>query len=216
MFQKRNFPCGRCAREGVEVMVKEGSRDRRKGLWDWGSQMKVDSGKLDGDDISHNVDLANSIISNSTGPPGKLIIDSGSRGTYLTVDLPVNNLHPTKNPKRIQIPDGSIMESTHEAELIYPTLRKAARHAHIVPDMHNYSLLSVGNLCNADYGVIFDRREVRIMDNQEVIMRGQRHAYTGLWHMEPHEILKMRIRNLRQRSQWITPMRPLEHQLQPP
>jgi hypothetical protein len=53
----------------------------------------------------------------------------------------------------------------------------------------HYSLLSVGNLCDADYEVIFDRREVRIMDKQEVIMRGQRHAYTGLWHMEPQEIL---------------------------
>jgi hypothetical protein len=27
------------------------------------------------------------------------------------------------------------------------------------------------------------------MDKQEVIVRGQRHAYTGLWHMEPQEIL---------------------------
>jgi hypothetical protein len=77
------------------------------------------------------------------------------------------------------------MESTHEADLLYPTLRQAACHANIVPGLHNYSLLSVGNLCDADYKVIFDKNEVRVEDKKQVIMRGQCHPYTGLWHMEP-------------------------------
>jgi hypothetical protein len=114
--------------------------------------------------------MTNSILS-STGPP-KLIVDSGSRGTYVSISCPVVNKRLTNNPKRIQIPDGKIMTSTHEAELDYPELRPAARAVDIVPALHDYSLLSVGNLCDADYLVIFDKHEVRVMDNDLVVMRG--------------------------------------------
>jgi hypothetical protein len=111
-------------------------------------------------------------------------VDSGSRGTYVSISCPVVNKRLTNNPKRIQIPDGKIMTSTHEAELEYPKLRPAARAVDIVPALHDYSLLSVGNLCDADYLVIFDKHEVRVMDNDLVVMRGHRHAATGLWHVD--------------------------------
>jgi hypothetical protein len=126
--------------------------------------------------------MSNSILS-STGPP-KLIVDSGSRGTYVSISCPVVNKQLTNNPKHIQIPDGKIMTSTHEAELDYPELRPAARAVDIVPALHDYSLLLVGKLCDADYHVIFDKHEVRVMDNDLLIMRGARHATTGLWHMD--------------------------------
>jgi hypothetical protein len=106
---------------------------------------------------------------------------------YVSITLPVTNKRLTTKPKRIQIPNGSIIESTHEADLIYLSLRKAARHADVVPGLFHYSLMSVGTLVDAGYIVIFDKTEVRIMDGDHIIMRGQRHPHTGLWHMKPQK-----------------------------
>jgi hypothetical protein len=78
--------------------------------------------------------------SNSTlGPPAHpfstnhlAIADTGSTANFGTIDVPVLNKRPTLNPITIHNPNGSIMTSTHEAELDLPMLPPAARHIHIV------------------------------------------------------------------------------------
>jgi hypothetical protein len=52
------------------------------------------------------------------------------------------------------------MKSTHTDILDIPQLSKAAKAAHIFQAMENYSLLSVGQLCDEGYSVLFSIDEV--------------------------------------------------------
>jgi hypothetical protein len=74
----------------------------------------------------------------------------GRRREPLVTSYPVVNKRISTNPIRIQIPNRSIIESTHKADLDVPMLRPAARWAHIVPELHNCSLLSIGTFCDAN------------------------------------------------------------------
>jgi hypothetical protein len=65
------------------------------------------------------------------------------------------------------------MKSTHTATLKIPQLSKSAKEAHIVPAMEKNSLLSVVQLCDEGYFVLFSRDEVKILDEkQKIIMKG--------------------------------------------
>jgi hypothetical protein len=74
------------------------------------------------------------------------------------------------------------MESTHTAFLDIPELSKAASAAHIFPAMENNSLLSVGQLCDEGYSVLFSISEVKILDSkQKTILKRSRDSNTDLW-----------------------------------
>jgi hypothetical protein len=59
------------------------------------------------------------------------------------------------------------MKSTHTSTLDIPQLRKSAKAAHIFPAMENNSLLSVGQLCDEGYFVLFSIDEVKILDENK-------------------------------------------------
>jgi hypothetical protein len=74
------------------------------------------------------------------------------------------------------------MKSMHTATLDIPQLSKSAKAAHIFPAMEKKSLLSVGQLCDEVYFVLFSRDEVKILDEkQKIIMKGNRDCATGSW-----------------------------------
>jgi hypothetical protein len=70
-------------------------------------------------------------VSNSVSPPApntiSVIADTGSTAHFCTAELPVINKWPTINPISIRNTNGSIMHSTHEAELDMPMLPAAAK-----------------------------------------------------------------------------------------
>jgi hypothetical protein len=61
------------------------------------------------------------------------------------------------------------MKSTHTAILDIPQMSKAAKAARIFPAMENNSLLSVGQLCDEGYYVLFSIDEVTIMNAKKII-----------------------------------------------
>jgi hypothetical protein len=74
------------------------------------------------------------------------------------------------------------MKSTHNATLDIPQLSRVAKAAHVFPAMENNSLLSVGQLCDEGYSVLFNTNGVKILnEKQEIIMKGSRDYATGLW-----------------------------------
>jgi hypothetical protein len=74
------------------------------------------------------------------------------------------------------------MKSTHTATLDIPQLNESVKAAHIFPAMENNSLLSVGQLCDEGYFVLFSIDEVKILnEKQKIIMKGNRDCATGLW-----------------------------------
>jgi hypothetical protein len=58
------------------------------------------------------------------------------------------------------------MKSTHTSTLDIPQLSQSAKAAHIFPAMENNSLLSVEQLCDEGYFVLFSRDEVKILDEK--------------------------------------------------
>jgi hypothetical protein len=74
------------------------------------------------------------------------------------------------------------MNSTHTPTLDIPQLSESAKAAHIFPSMEKNSLLSVGQLCDEGYFVLFSRDEVKLLDEkQKNIMKVNRDCATGLW-----------------------------------
>jgi hypothetical protein len=74
------------------------------------------------------------------------------------------------------------MKSTHTAVLDIPELSKSATAAHIFPAMEKNSLLSVEQLCDEGFSLLYNVNEVTIMDSMQIIlMKGSRDSYTGLW-----------------------------------
>ena len=75
------------------------------------------------------------------------------------------------------------MYSTHEAELDFPALPPAARHVHIVPDLKNHTLISIGQLCDAGCDVIFDATTVTVRYQNHIALTGTRNQDTRLWQL---------------------------------
>jgi hypothetical protein len=74
------------------------------------------------------------------------------------------------------------MESTHTDFLDIPELSKAASAAHIFSAMEKNSLLSVGQLCDEGYSVLFTISDVTILDSkQKTLLKGSQDSNTGLW-----------------------------------
>jgi hypothetical protein len=74
------------------------------------------------------------------------------------------------------------MESSHTADLDIPELNAAASKAHVIPGMAHHSLLSVGQLCDKGYIVIFQQDTVTICNSESSkLLSGPRDETTGLW-----------------------------------
>jgi hypothetical protein len=119
----------------------------------------------------------------STGPP-KLVADTGATSTYISTNCPISNPQLAEEAIAIQNPNSAIMMSTHVGEIDLPMLRPAARRAHIVPDLHDCSLLSIGTLCDEGYIVEFDATQMRILDDGLCVLTGHRDIPTGMWHVD--------------------------------
>ena len=111
------------------------------------------------------------------------IADTGSTANFGSLQTPVINKRPTRTPIAVRNANGSIMYSTHEAELDFPDLPPAARHVHILPDLNNHTLISIGQLCDARCDVIFDATTVTVKFKNNVVMTGIRTPATRLWQM---------------------------------
>jgi hypothetical protein len=58
------------------------------------------------------------------------------------------------------------MKSTHTATLHIPQLSKVANAAHVFPAMEKNSLLSMGQLCDEGYFVLFSTDGVKILNEK--------------------------------------------------
>jgi hypothetical protein len=126
------------------------------------------------------------------GPPNTLvssclsalIADTGSTAHFCTIDTPVINQRIAKHPISIRNPNGSVMQSTHTAELDLPHLPFLARQVHIVPALAHHSLISIGQLCDAGCDVTFDATTVTVHFENKTVLTGTRTKATKLWHLQ--------------------------------
>jgi hypothetical protein len=112
------------------------------------------------------------------------IAGSGATAHFVTVNAPVINQKIAVVPPAIYNPNGATMYSTHTAEINVPHLPRAARVCHIVLGLRMYSLISIGQLCDAGCAVLFLTDTVCIGFQNTVIMQGARARAAGLWHLD--------------------------------
>jgi hypothetical protein len=118
---------------------------------------------------------AHVVLNTVEGPPAlspifSVIGDTGTTGHFVTVDTPVINKVVATVPIAVRNPNGSIMYSTHTAELFLPGLPLAARQCHIIPALSTQPLLSIGQLCDAGCDVKLNATCATVIFNGSLIM----------------------------------------------
>lgn len=115
--------------------------------------------------------------------PTKHIADSGSSGHFCTPSAAVTNIRPTRVSIPVTLPDGSVIHSSHEADLNVPALPIEARRAHIFPNLTS-TLISIGTLCDSGCSATFTATKVTIACNNIEVMTGERDRSNGLWNLD--------------------------------
>eukprot|EP00978_Attheya_sp_CCMP212_P035929 scaffold159185_cov28-Attheya_sp.AAC.1 len=87
--------------------------------------------------------------------------------------MPIINSTPVSPGIFVQLPDGSLIESSHKSNLNIPGLPAAASEYHIFPALKSGSLLSIGQLCDYDCDVNFNKLNVTVHHGL--------HLDNGLW-----------------------------------
>ena len=113
------------------------------------------------------------------------VADTGASGHYFSTNSihDLNNVIPlgTKGVT-VTLPDGNKIKSTHQGLLDIKSLPETARVVNIFPDIHS-SLLSIGQLCDADCKVNFDKNSVNICKDDKIILTGTRNMSNKLWNI---------------------------------
>ena len=110
-----------------------------------------------------------------------MIADSGASGHYLTLCFNTENKWVAKNPISVKLPNGTIIQNTHECYLPIPNLPKEAILARIFPQLHSASLLSIGQLCDAGCEATMNERRLNVYLNNELILTGPRNKENKMW-----------------------------------
>ena len=84
------------------------------------------------------------------------VADAGATGHFVLPGTPVIDVLPTSNPITINLPDGSVIRSTHTCRINIPWLPESATRVHIVPGLAHTSLILIAVLCDAGCKVTYD------------------------------------------------------------
>lgn len=127
---------------------------------------------------------ANTLISSTIHNPHTAIADSGATGHYIKPSDPHQKTGASQHIITVGLPNGAFLNSTNEDCLLdLPQLSKQARQAHIIPELKNSSLISIGKLCDAGCIAKFDKNYVVIQQNGNTIITGDRNPTNGLWNI---------------------------------
>ena len=125
-----------------------------------------------------------SVASNNTYS-SSLIGDSGaSKHCLKSVDE--NILTTSKiihNGPKALLPDCSLLSPSKDGHLPIGDLSPTATHSLVYPKLTNASLLSIGQLCDDNCLAIFDKKELNIVKDNKIILKGHRNSVDKLWHI---------------------------------
>ena len=109
-----------------------------------------------------------------------VIADSDTTGHFLQIQNNCVDKQRTIEGLQVELPDGSIITSTHTALLDIPQLPMKTRRAHLFPNI-THILLSISMLCDQGYIAIFDDKHMYIIKNVKVLLHGNRDSQTNLY-----------------------------------
>jgi len=110
--------------------------------------------------------------------------DSGATKTYIResdIDI-VKNVKNINTKRNVMMPNNVSVTVSHVGTLnISPTLSNIATEASILPGLKTASLLSIGQLCDDNCNVTFDKNKMEVYKNNEKVLTGVRNQEDGLW-----------------------------------
>ena len=109
------------------------------------------------------------------------VIDSGASNHYLTKNAPCSKAKPIFFGPIVTLPGGDTMQANKQTSLEHPQLSPSANKAYIFPALKSANLLSVGQLCDDDCYVIFDKQQVLVFKHNQIILQGHRNHHNGMW-----------------------------------
>jgi hypothetical protein len=110
------------------------------------------------------------------------IADTGASGHYIRPQDPHMSNGTTQDRITVGLPNGATLQSSpNNCILDTPQLPEDARKAHLILGLTHSSLVSIGTLCDAGCKATFDRNNVVITNNDDVVLTGPRDPRTGLW-----------------------------------
>ena len=78
------------------------------------------------------------------------------------------------------MPNGTVLESSHNDTIAWTKVPPAATAAHVVPGLTSHSLVSIGVLCDNNCTATFNKDQVQIRCNDKLVLKGPR-LPNGLW-----------------------------------
>ena len=92
------------------------------------------------------------------------IVDFGCMSHYIKQNKNIQQ-HQTKNVIAVMLPNGQCMRSSKVTNLNIPNSSKTGNQAHLFHDLTSRNLLSVGQLYDDGYNVIFTKNKVTFSKN---------------------------------------------------
>ena len=104
--------------------------------------------------------------------PHHAVVDTGCSANTLREDAPVCNHNTNAPTQTVGTPTGHVMNSSASALIKNKNLPDEARKAHLYPELKYKSLMSVGQLCDAGFAVVFRKNKVEIVKNKDALVKG--------------------------------------------
>jgi hypothetical protein len=108
------------------------------------------------------------------------ILDCGFMRHFITNNAPCKITKENKPPITVRMLNNETILSCNTAKLNLPILNEQARKAHVFEDL-NKNLLSVGQLCDAEYDVKFTKHKEILHSNNNIVLTAKRDHTNGLW-----------------------------------
>ena len=112
-------------------------------------------------------------------PPTHAVADTGATSVFVLKGTKMKNIWPAVTPLVINLPDGTVVRSTHICDYEIPGLPTHLE-AHIVPDLTVASLIEIRVLCKAGCIVLFTDKACYVLYSSKVILRGYKDPSTAM------------------------------------
>jgi hypothetical protein len=112
------------------------------------------------------------------------ILDSGCTSNFLSATAPCNNKQEAHVPFSVNMPIGTMIQSSHTCDLLLADLPPLTRKAHILPGLVHNSLISVGQLCDNGCNVTFTQEQVTVSRDGTCVMYGSQDPRSRLWRVD--------------------------------
>jgi hypothetical protein len=107
----------------------------------------------------------------------------------------MKNVRPATQPLTINLPDGTMVKSTHICDLEIPGLPHVLE-GHIVPELTVASLVGIQILCKLGCTVVFTDTACYVFYQEKLVLTGYKDPSTDLWVLPitPDAISKAKLR----------------------